>query len=232
MPVDYLAPKFAVALLAVIDIAAAENGVRGHECAELAPNADGLAQIPGATQAGVRICATFFAAASRAPDGRGAWRRRCPFTVPVPPVNRTQAHKHYQLASTLGAGAIGRPSGTLPVSVSYQAAGSRIVVCDGGLRLFQEAFVRCRAPTAKWKSTLGTTHPRKQIRQQYTTAGAVTQDSIQHVVTWSPTVRSCRDLGLCSECPFWSHVLLTPRLPSAGAVQMLHIARTGTNCTG
>ena len=84
----------------------------------------------------------------------------------------------------------------------FRAAGSRIVVCDGGLRLFQEAFVRGRTPTAKWKSTLGATHPRNQHRREDTTVRAVAQDSIRYVVTWSPTIRSCRGLGSLLEMPF------------------------------
>ena len=65
---------------------------------------------------------------------------------------------------------------SLSVSATYRAAGSRIVECDGGLRLFQEARMRCRAPTAKWKSTLGAPHPRNQIRRTDTTVRAVAQD--------------------------------------------------------
>ena len=61
LPVDVLAPKFAVALFVVIDVAAAEAGVRGHQCADLPPHAGGLATVPCTPQKGVWVCSTFFA---------------------------------------------------------------------------------------------------------------------------------------------------------------------------
>ena len=70
LPVDVLAAEFPVILRKVIDVAAAEGGVRGHQYADVAPDTDRLTAVPVAPQTGVRIRANFLAAAPRrAADG-------------------------------------------------------------------------------------------------------------------------------------------------------------------
>ena len=202
LPIQVLAPKLSEALLAVINIAAAEAVVRGHQYASLAPDTDRLAAFPCAPQTGVRICTTLFTAASRAPDGRGAWRR-CPFTVPVPPVDRTQTNKHGQPVPTLGAGEIGRPIGTLSLSLLLiEPLGHELLSATEGSDSSRKH--ECVVEHQLQNGSPHSGHPILGIKSDEQTQQFAPwrKISIRYIVTWSPTVRSCRDLGSLLEMPF------------------------------